>query len=460
MNKTIKGNEVVNSLRVKKYAKYILAIIIIFLAINGFLRVWYDKATNISITEVTTKTEDTGVIYVDKSDSIIVDHYVFWQTRCFISIESVLEYLGGIDIGGRFLHGIYVDLEKTWEEIRDTFVDNDCYIIKPFKEYSVQLFYGDEPITPLQIVHFNESIVSSEWMYGLTYLTFADSLTVPPFSKLAIEVKWGYSYNKTWTHKYGSTHYVPDLHLYMDSSIREPYSWRSFGEGYFYYLIQLTSFPGNITLPFIVFVLTGFFAAWIKNEQLKNIVDTHEFLSRANKTNHVDVVRLESILIRLPLIINQLGFGYLTLLAPAISLYKIIVRRKVSRLILKNKLESLGWEEPLETFMSDSATQPKSILFEWRFLSVAIGFITSIGITFSWNVGAVAPLIFAFGLMYIFVNLGVLIFLVRKTTDVRQVLIVIIVVYIISIFPEIFNFMQGQIVREWPLNLQSFTISR
>jgi len=168
----------------------------------------------------------------------------------------------------------------------------------------------------------------------------------------------------------------------------------------------------SLTLPVVFFTGFGASIGYLRR-RVHTISNAFHDLGRTK--NQEDLRRSLAILAYDP---NLLGYGWGAIFAPAVTFFKMSVRRRVASL---NYQSEKGRSElkpdsnsVFDKFLKNGATQPAATLSEFRTISLIIAFLASVGLTFSWNVGAIGPFLTAVGLSYLSCNLGFLAVLVRR----------------------------------------------
>ena len=383
-------------------AREFLVLFIALITVSTFYSfwiVWYDQATGFQIQDEISRSVLNGNMTVEKETKIIWENYIPLKSNISLVIRE--------------------NITCKWIPKLIYYEDDEIYYDINIEEVNWQFFYGNDPLSPLYMDRFSMPNLTNEC---------ARNLIIPWFTRVVINVRWSYSCNVS-AHPKAKLTIVTYAHGRLARYIRARAKIR---------------FPTDIVIPVISFTLAGYAFAWIISKRIKPLSKAFYYLTQLERGHPKSDACLEEALKELAYGTNLLSYGLSVALAPMISLFKIIVRNKITELAYKSKLMSLGWEKPLEKFLENKATKPASTLFELRSVALIIGFLTSVGLTFKWNIGAIRPFIFAFGLTYILCNLGFLAFMVRRSRkDLFTLLFIIFVVVLVTWIPTVIIIFRG-----------------
>jgi len=373
------------------------------LAIWGFWLVWQDNAIK--------EEQETAVVYFTQGDN-----YTSFR-------ETTVIYENYLPVSHK--------LSLTFSSFRENKVlfeiEHESYNVQMY-EVQFQLFYGNKPLIPPNVIIYTEN--SSKGMIG------PGEYYIPAFSSAVVKTNWSYTssvfddpiiYIST---EHGEM-YLSDEEIIEKEKLKSPIN----------ILVRtMKSFPFKIVLPIAFFVLFGVILAKGKSRQLQPISESLFFLTqlRLQHINEDTLPRLETTLKNLAYVPNLFGYGSVVAFALAFWLLRTSFRKLVIELLYKSKLESLGWENSIEKYIE--ATKPSSAPIDLKSIALIIGILASVGITFSWNLGAIKPVLLTIGLTYLCYNLGFLLFVVRKSPrDMNLVFMMIVLVAITLSMPDIIN---------------------
>jgi hypothetical protein len=340
------------------------------LIVVGFTVLWSHEAYSVSIQSSISQSVPKGdVVMVVEQTTIDVQNY----------------YADSINItygpGGVFFGGLNNETGMSLSQV---------FSYKPvLNSTSIQLVYAGKPLSQPSVTQVNGT-------FGFS------NQTIPAFSESVTTLKWSYA------HVQGD-----HASLYINFTLHRDARIPVFGP----LVAWLGSFPADYAVPFALFILGGIFGGIALGPAFSKVSDAFRNLLDPQK-NDGD---LKSSLPSLAFLPNTLGFGIGTLLSPAITIFKIIVTREVTARNYKS-LEAAGDlnpdpKTPYSLFLSNPATQPASTLLEARTIGLVLGFLATIGLTFSWNVGAMAPIILSAGVAYLSYNMGTLCCMLGRKGD-------------------------------------------
>jgi hypothetical protein len=88
--------------------------------------------------------------------------------------------------------------------------------------------------------------------------------------------------------------------------------------------------------------------------------------------------------------------------------------------------------------LEEELAKPGTTLFNSGAVTLILGFLASVGITFSWNVGVLGPFILALGLAYLYFNLGFLTYLVKKSNrELVTVIFAFLFIALVTVIPKL-----------------------
>jgi len=223
------------------------------------------------------------------------------------------------------------------------------------------------------------------------------------------------------------------------------YEW---GTSPFYPYIQWMrnfyhTFPLNEIGYHLFSIAVGFFFGWFALRKKSEVKEAYRYLSTSFNAGEQEPlgVKLLTSLKNLRYFPNQMGALGKIVFGPSIFLFRIYI----NNLISERKKESAfyGKKSVVKAFSlypEDKISKIQDFVPELRTVVLVLGFLTSIGLSFSWNLDALTPLIYSLGLFYVFINIGATIYLVGKSKkDLIWIIISIVTVILALYFQEIIN---------------------
>lgn len=138
---------------------------------------------------------------------------------------------------------------------------------------------------------------------------------------------------------------------------------------------------------------------------------------------------------------NQLNSFNRIILGPSVLVFKLSVNswcRYLKETCARLRREKL--ESSLGAYPEESATKVQDLVPETKTVVTFLGFLTAIGISFSWNIGAIVPLLFSLGLFYFFFNVGSAVQLIwRSYKDLVWIIILIVIAIFVIHYSSIIN---------------------
>ena len=386
----------------------LIVIVAIALMLSGFFLVWGEKASHVrTVTAMNYSSEGENVTLQLES---VITFENYFPVRQMLGIEfhisSLNAYTGeeseGLDVWDSESLKVYgITVDKT----------------------QFQSFYGDEALGP-------PSTVTGD--------VFVSQYGVSAFTKMVVSVSWNYSRDLTdptdirivrLRAKQVSSFELHDEVEDKDTNILV--------EGYDYLRLVTRSYFFEVLLPVALFISSG---GTIAVALRKKIYDLREALRYISKLSLEDLRAGgldESALKELTYKPNLLGYIPNIFFAPAVALLKISIRRWVTRLLYEARIKGIPEKtlKPLTGLLKEDSTKPSGKLIELKSVGLILAFLVSLGVTLAFNVGAIAPVLYAVGLTYLFCNLGFLLYLVRKSTPdfYRSIIFVIVGIAVVAL---------------------------
>jgi len=343
----------------------------VLLSFLGFWFVWEDRAINIELrTDRTSLVGENGTTYFAET-SLSFENYVLGRRGVRLNF---------VHVG---LNETLPPAETTLDNAKDFATFN-----LTLRETSSQLLYGSEPLSGKN--------VRTGWN-----LTRPHCYDIPGLTRLVVTMEWSWSSNES----------APG-YVFLDAERddgcifrlveSEPYPlWDSFPARYL---------SRSILLPTAFFSL-GFLLEVRRRNLLDDLSESYKYLSQLRQGADERLEQALKDLIHQPRLMNYAEGAFF---GAALTIFKILTRRIAEAKSSESELKSYWWDSSLREFLKDEAMQPGSSLFEAKTIALITGFLASIGLSFSWNFGAMGPLFLVIGLSYLSWNLGAVAYLVRE----------------------------------------------
>jgi hypothetical protein len=373
---------------------------------------WEDNATNISeITNVDAKIVD-GMQTIMVDTTFVVENYFPGKNM------TLYPKICDRSIGNS-------DLPHEIPNKNQTLKDLNIII----NSFSVKSKYGDESIEP---------------DYRFQNPTKFYELIIPSLSKTTITYDWNYNNTESIEIKDAVRFFL------TYSETESPIAFVSGEENLLNSLKGLT----NYLMPYLIFAISGLFFAYIifvywNSEITDATITLLEFQSKSdakpngNKSPLQDeIIKNVETLTNFPnnnSIITRLMFGL------GIFIFEYVINNKLTK--FHEKISSFNIapykKEKLEKSLLEHSTQSfkdfLDFIPELKTISlIIVGFVTSVGISFSWNIGAVLPLLYSAAIYYLFINLGSVILLLHRST--KHILWIIGILIVFSILANLNHF--------------------
>lgn len=406
---------------------------LIFLLLWGFWLLWEPSARHLQVQNEFNFESIEDIEHIDVESKIIFENYLPFSQMLIL----------------KFRHYSWDAFNQTSSYENEIWIDEgpDLYDIN-ISKIQWQVFYGDEPLK--QPLTFTGDHIQSLF-------------DISPLSKSIITVCWNYSTNMSdlseieTVRLFAKEYETSDKYGGMEGSSDNPII-----QGRDFLKKISRSWLFGIFLPIIIILWTGFYFAKILNiyKNLNVMADGLKELSELNLANlKSDIPNpINKTFHDLAFKPNLIGYIFSIIFALAIILFKISCRNWISRLLLqaKNCDESIfkinkenkktvmdqknlkSERMLLEAYLKEPATSPAEKLVQAKSIGLILAFLASVGVAFSFNAGAIAPFIYALGVTFLFLNLGFLYFLVRKSRfDKNRVILFIGLGWFIIAIPKI-----------------------
>jgi hypothetical protein len=199
----------------------------------------------------------------------------------------------------------------------------------------------------------------------------------------------------------------------------------------------------------LLIVLLGFTFSWFIFRKKSDLKNAYKVISKeANlQENKADTKELSGHLRVLRYAPTLLGSLTRIIFGLSILLFKNSINGKVKRLLNKSSLQ--GEEDakaPFAKYLEDSDTGLSELIPEQKTILLVIGFLASVGISFSWNIGAATPFLYSVGLFYLFINLGGALYLLKGSSkEIVLIVVVILVLILATLIPQILEVLRNRV---------------
>ncbi len=187
----------------------------------------------------------------------------------------------------------------------------------------------------------------------------------------------------------------------------------------------------------LIFIGAGLVLSWSffrRNSQLKNAYKymTRDFPKRPEK--------LQPSLNLLCGFHNELGNIEGIMLGLSIIFFRISVSNWCKKHLNNSDFHTEEEKQQLSKFIKESDVGLSDLVPNLRYVLVGLGFFASVGISFSWNVAALAPFLLSVAAVYLFLNLGSTLYLLRDSRkDQIWILVILAVVFLVLLLPNIID---------------------
>ena len=233
---------------------------------------------------------------------------------------------------------------------------------------------------------------------------------------------------------------------------------------------QVTLYSGGEALPWVIsgmfwrilsylfFVASGFVFSWFafrekeseKENKKKELYEAFSDLAKFNPEDNRNVKKSLPSLKKLIEFPNQIGGFKRIVFGLSILLFKTIINSKCKK--HQERLDSYtkiiphlktALEKTLSKYSKQSFKEIPDLLPELKTIIIGIGFLASIGISFSWNFGAAAPFLMSLALLYFFLNIGSTFYFVGKSpTDRMWIIFILLLAIFVLALPTIISILR------------------
>jgi hypothetical protein len=411
--------------RTPKSIRLLLTILVILTCVLGsiviFARIWEGNADT-GTSQVLTEVEylNTTRIYHTKW-TIICEYYFPFTT---VSREpNITKWL---------LSYVLVDNVRNYRYTSREFVNNS--------------------LESLRKENITIGSVESEWTYGekdvrhpekeINAAHFPDYV-IYPMAKSTITIDWSYEISQSDD----MPPYVRYELSYIDIRAERGYDWIALEVDRLLRPI-VGIFPDDVrslatqVVYYSFIVLFGFVFCSFLFRKKSDLKQAYKYLIKGKIDKTEDLSKNLKILTYRPKLLG--GFTRIVC-GLSIILFRNSINSQIKNLKNKNALEgSEDIDKQLSHYADDSDNKLSDLIPEQKTVLLALGFLTSVGISFSWNIGAVAPFLYSLGLFYVLLNLGSSFYLLRASKkDAIWIVIVLIGVILVSLSPQILQLLRG-----------------
>jgi hypothetical protein len=268
--------------------------------------------------------------------------------------------------------------------------------------------------------------------------SFFTSLRAFPMTKSSYIIKWSYE--------------IPEINNERITKVELNYWTGTLGPNLMRPFSSLFSQDGNGLTSDIIFYLSitaaGFALASLifrKQFDLKRAGNyfLKDFNSEKNKNSTQQISSNLKILECSP---NLIGGFTRIIFGLSILLFKSRMNYQIKKLQIRSALkDDKETEGVLATYLATSDTKLADLIPEQKTILLILGFLASVGISFSWNLGAMTPLLYSLALFYVFLNLGSSLYLLKEsTTDQIWILIFIFGLIFALVLPQIIEMLRTE----------------
>jgi len=181
-----------------------------------------------------------------------------------------------------------------------------------------------------------------------------------------------------------------------------------------------------------------------KTRNLENVARAQPFSPMARKQSENQLKELKRNLETLEHSPNRLG----TTAGITLGLSILFFKASIANLCKRHRddsalLDLKTFEDEFSKYLKSKETTISDLIPEKETILILTGFFTSVGISFSFNMGALAPFLFSVGVFYAFLNIGSAFYIFRKSVrDELLVLFLFAVAWFVVSLPALLEFLR------------------
>jgi hypothetical protein len=220
-------------------------------------------------------------------------------------------------------------------------------------------------------------------------------------------------------------------------------------------IIHLTPFWRNLSSLLwpaflcLFIVAAGLFFSWFLFRKNGDLRESYKYLVKVSESENgqlnLDSEKLSKSLRIFTHSPNLLGSFHRIFFGLSLLLFKNSTNRRIKTLRSKCALhckEEL--DATLSQYLDNGDSKLADLIPEQRTILLIAGFLTSVGISFSWNAGAAIPFVLSAGLFYVFLNLGASFYLVKSSKyELLWIITVLALVILATLFPQILDLLNS-----------------
>ena len=385
---------------------------------------------------------------------IIVSLFLFtalWEKNAIQPKFSVSNVETENTNSGKIYHIISkADIELYFPNSRNNFQPNITKIGRPYN-YVLRPNLGEitNTETSLKNEHIKVESYEATYWYGNeeiyspikeTNLTYFPTLPAYPMTKNSYIIKWSYEIPEN------ESGHLRSIELNYWTGTLGPNLMRSFNS-----LFPQDTNELIISIIFYLLITTlglGYSAFLFRKQQDLKTANKYFYKDFNSEQNSCNSEKLSTNLRILTFTPNLFGSATRIIFGLSILLFKSRMNSQIKNLQNRSALRcDRDVEGAFAKYLENSDSKLSDLIPEQKTLMLALGFFASVGISFSWNFGAMTPLLFSLALFYVFLNLGSTIYLLRESrSDQTWILVVIFGLVFALLLPQIIETLRNSYV--------------
>jgi len=406
LEKLNSSNSSTENSKKQKTNKYIIGTIVLVLLLGSFFSfgiAWYDRANNFSLKRTIEMQDQNNTRFWSEKDELTIENYFPFYSRFFKPL---------------IIKEIYTITGKEFKVIDNTETELKKENIT-INSYEIGIAFGEEEID----IPFKEISPKEFPRIGTSKMAV---------TKIIID--WNYNNTDQIKLRFVAVKDIDELY-HKETTYEEPMITR--GE---YLTSYFTPSVLREVLPYLFFVLAGIVFSLIYLNKIGDIQDSFNYLTcNFNLEKETPSENLRNKLEDLQYFPKQIGTLKRIIFGLSILLFEVSINNLIKK--LKDECEYSDQTALANTFsnyIEESPVKVSDIIPGRQLIALGLGFLTSVGIGFSWNVGAVVPFLFVCALFYYFLNLGSALFLMGKSKAHRNFILILIGIGIfVILFPSL-----------------------
>jgi hypothetical protein len=390
----------------------LLLSLLALLSLLTFIDFWYETGfTNHISTTNQIQNLQNGSRVVVAHTVLTIENYV--PIRSYEYTMNLVDY-SHPPAGGEYPR--YPQPNATWR-LKEA---NIC-----INSYDIEYTYAD------QILDYPHSMTEVN-PYGLR------SFSVYSMSKTIVTLDWTYPTNKSFP----SYDFDYNYSQWVNQNVPV------FVNGFFVSLVNGTRdlfYYLPTPILFLLFSLSlGYVLSSFLLRNKGEIKQSFKYLAKLKAKETEDNESLSNQLKTLKYFPNQMSILYRLFFGFSVLLFKNSINSMCKR--QTSECDFLKKSQLAKTFSNhqeENKLQLQDFLPELRYIIAGVGLLATIGISFSWNVGAILPFVYSIGLFYILLNIGGVIHLVGNLKkEILWILPLLIIILIVLESPWIIDYLR------------------